>query len=352
MKKIVTSVLGLWLWAALAIAAETPFKDGVPERYTVKEGDTLWGISAMFLSDPWKWPEVWSANPQIENPHLIYPGDVIALVYIDGGPRLVLERNGYSSPSGATSAGGRTIRLTPQIKAVPHEEAIAAIPLEAVNNFLARTRVVQPGELDAAPYVLAGHERRLVSGKGDDFYVRGALEPSVDFYGIYRKGDPYIDDETKEVLGIKAEDIGSAQLKATNGDVATFLATRSEREIRVGDRLLAHEERRLDTTFFPKAPETDIAGKIIAVEGGVTQVGTLNVVALNRGEREGLAIGNVLAIYKVGELITDRVTGEKVALPSERAGLLMVFRTFEKMSFGLVLTADRPLAVKDEVRSP
>src|SRR5690606_5239032 len=119
MKKIVTIVLGLWLWTALAIAAETPFKDDVPQRYTVKEGDTLWGISAMFLSDPWKWPEVWSANPQIENPHLIYPGDVIALVYIDGVPRLVLERNGYSSPSGATSADGRTVRLTPQIKAAP-----------------------------------------------------------------------------------------------------------------------------------------------------------------------------------------------------------------------------------------
>jgi len=351
MKKIVTSVLGLWFWVACAIA-EAPFKDGVPERYTVKDGDTLWGISAMFLNDPWKWPEVWSANPQIANPHLIYPGDVIALVYIDGVPRLVLERNGYSSPSSVTSADGRTVKLTPQIKASSHKEAIPAIPLEIVNNFLARTRVVQPGELEAAPYVLAGHERRLVSGKGDDFYVRGTLEPEVDFYGLYRKGDPYLDSDTKEVLGIKAEDIGSAQLKATKDDVATFLATRSEREIRVGDRLLAHEERRLDTTFFPKAPDTEIAGTIIDVEGGVSQVGTLSVVAINRGEREGLMAGNMLAIYKKGEQVTDRVTGEQVALPSERAGLLMVFRTFEKMSFGLVLTADRPLAVKDEVRSP
>jgi uncharacterized Zn-binding protein involved in type VI secretion len=376
MKRIVTTLLGLCLGATLALAAETPFKNDVPERYTVKEGDTLWGIAAMFLSDPWKWKEVWSANPQIANPDLIYPGDVIALVYVDGQPRLVLERNGqaFTAPgntsgnqAGAPQAGvpqvgvpmgGRTVKLSPQIRESEHDEAIPSIPLDIVNNFLDRTRIIQPGtkeqpdELELAPYVLAGHERRLISGEGDDFFVRGTLLPGVDFYGIYRKGDAYIDSDTGEMLGIKAEDIGSGQLKTSNGDVATFVATRTEREIRVGDRLLPHEERRLDTTFFPSAPEADIHGKIIAVEGGVTQVGTLDVVALNKGERDGLAIGHVLTINKTGELVTDRVTGENVRLPSERAGLLMVFRTFEKMSFGLVLNATRPLAVKDEVHTP
>lgn len=362
MKKIVVGLLSLWFVAMVAWAADTPFREGVPERYTVREGDTLWDISAMFLDDPWKWQEVWAANPQIDNPHLIYPGDVISLVYVDGQPRLVLERNGHASvATGSTKAvsgaavsqvNGRTVKLTPQIGISPHDEAIPAIPLDAVNNFLARTRIVQVGELDVAPYVLAGHERRLMSGEGDDFYVRGVLQPGVDFYGIYRKGDPYINEETKEVLGIKASDIGSAQLKVVNGDIATMLATRSEEEIRVGDRLLPHEERRLEPTFFPKAPDANIQGKIIDVEGGVSQVGTLDVVAINKGEREGLEIGNVLAIYKAGEIIRDRISGENVVLPSERAGLLMVFRTFEKMSFGLVLTADRPLAIKDEVRSP
>jgi len=356
MKKIVAALLGCWLWAIVAIAADAQFRDGAPETYTVKEGDTLWGISSMFLSDPWKWPEIWSANPQIENPHLIYPGDVLSLVYVDGVPRLTLQRNGLTISSGAVAAaapstGGRDVKLVPQIRAIPHEEAIPAIPLDAVNSFLARTRVVQSGELEAAPYVLAGHERRLVAGKGDDFYVRGALSAGVDFYGIYRQGEPYVDEASKEVLGIKAQDIGSGQLKNDNGDVATFLATRSEQEIRIGDRLLVHEERRLDPSFFPRPPEQEVAGRIIDVEGGVSQVGTLNVVAINQGEREGLQIGNLLAIYKKGETIRDRITGENVTLPSERAGLLMVFRTFEKMSFGLVLTADRPLAIRDEVHS-
>ena len=358
MKKTVAILLGVSLWACIALAANDMIRQGAPESYTVKKGDTLWGISGMFLSDPWRWPEVWSANPQIENPHLIYPGDVVSLVYVDGVPRLTLERDGVTVDSGAVasaatpSAGGRTVKLLPQIKAIPHEEAIPAIPLDAVNTFLARTRIVYPGELEAAPYVLAGHERRLVSGRGDDFYVRGELSSGVDFYGIYRQGDPYVDIETREVLGIKAQDIGSGQFKSADGDVATFIATRSEQEIRVGDRLLVHEERRLDPSFFPRPPAVALSGRIIDVEGGVSQVGTLNVVAINRGEREGLQIGHLLAIYKQGETVRDRVAGEYVTLPSERAGLLMVFRTFEKMSFGLVLNANRPLAVSDEVRSP
>lgn len=340
MKKILVLLMALTAWAGLALAAESPFRDDVPERYTVKKGDTLWDISGQFLRDPWLWPEIWQANPQIENPHLIYPGDVISLVYIDGKPYLTLNRD------------SRTVVLTPSVKVIPHESAIPAIPLEAITSFMSRTRVVQPGELEAAPYVLAGHEKRLVSGLGDDFYVRGELTSGIDFYGIYRKRDPYFDPETEEMLGIKAEDIGSGQLKTTENGISTFGATRSEREIRAGDRLLPQEERRLDPTFFPQPPEADIDGLIIDVEGGVTQVGYLDVVALNRGERDGLTDGTLLAIHKAGETVRDRVTGEMVELPSERAGMLMVFRTFEKMSFGLVLNADRPLAVDDHVRNP
>lgn len=362
MKKTIAAFLTISLWVLMAFAAETTIRDGVPERYTVQKGDTLWEIAAMFLNAPWKWPEVWSANPQIDNPDLIYPGDVISLVYVDGQPRLMLERNGVaqaqspaqSSPSRQPVPGGdgRTVKLTPQIRETPHEEPIPALPLEAVNNFLSRTRVVAPGVLETAPYVVAGQEKRLVSGGGDDFYVRGPLVDDVDFYGIYKPGDPYVDMETGEILGVEAEDIGSAQLKARGDSASTFKATRSRREIRVGNRLLPHEERRLAPTFFPHSPDDVIHGKVIRVEGGVSQVGTLDVVAINRGEREGLETGHVLAIHKAGEKVKDRFTGEVIVLPSERAGLMMIFRTFEKMSFGLVLTADRPLAVNDEVRTP
>ena len=352
MKKLVFTLLGFCLWSMVALAATPDVNDDAPERYVVKKGDTLWDISAMYLRDPWLWPEIWAANAQIENPHLIYPGDVLTLVYVDGKPQLRLERAGAAAAPRAAASGGRTVTLSPQIKVTEHEEAIPAIPLEAVNHFLARTRVVQPGELEAAPHVLAGHSRRLLSGLGDDFYVRGDLADGVDFYGIFRKGDPYVDSVTGEVLGIRAEDVGSAQLKRFDGDVSTFHASRSQKEIAPGDRLLPHEERRLQPIFYPRSPASDIDGRIISVEGGVNQVGTLDVVAMNRGDRDGLELGDILAIYKRGDVVKDQVTGEMVQLPSERAGLLMVFRTFEKMSFGLVLTAASPLSVKDQVRSP
>jgi len=339
MKKTLVALMGCLLAAVVTIAAEAPFNEDIPDRYTVVKGDTLWDISERFLRDPWLWPEIWYVNPQIRNPHLIYPGDIISLIYIDGRPRLTVER-------------GRDVKLTPEIREVPHAEAIPAIPLEAVNNFLSRTRVVQPGELEMAPHVVAGYEKKLLSGESDDFYARGDLDEGIEFFGIYRKGDPYVDPETGEMLGIRAEDIGSSRLKSQEGEISSHAAIRSTQEIRVGDRLLPNEERRLDPSFFPKAPEATIEGVIMAVEGGVSQVGHLDVVAINRGERDGLEVGNVLAVYKAGERIKDRVKGDIIVLPEERAGLLMVFRTYEKMSFGLILHADRPLAVKDKVRNP
>ncbi|MCK9467795.1 MAG: LysM peptidoglycan-binding domain-containing protein [Porticoccaceae bacterium] len=348
MKRILLALLAVWLQVAAAMAGSVELKDDVPARYTVKAGDTLWEISTVFLKKPWQWPEIWQANPQIANPQLIYPGDVIALTYVDGQPHLTLERSGQP----AEHADGRTVVLRPQVRVSPHENVIPALPLGVVNSFLSRTRIVEAGDLENAPYVLAGHEKRLISGMGDDFFARGVMPEGEDFLGIYRKGDPYIDPDTQELLGLRAEDIGSAQVKRVSGEVATLKTTRSVREIRVGDRLLSHEERRLKPAFYPQAPDVDIKGKIVSVEGGVSQVGHLDVVAINRGERDGLQSGDVLGIFKQGETVHDRLAGEQIVLPSERAGLLMVFRSFEKMSFGLVMHADRPLAVGDEIANP
>jgi len=338
MKKTLLGAIAACAIAVAAMAAEAPFNDNVPDKYTVKKGDTLWDISEFFLQDPWLWPEIWYVNPQIRNPHLIYPGDIISLVYIDGKPRLMLERS-------------RNVKLSPDVKVLPHAEAIPTLPLDVVDNFLSRNRVVSEEELEGAPYVVAGHEKRILTGFNDNFYARGEFDQTPS-YGLYRKGDPYVDPETGEVLGIRAQDIGSAKVKTVDGDIATLLATRVEEEIRIGERLLPHEEQRLNSTFFPSGPEGEINGVIMAVEGGITQVGHLDVVAINRGEREGLKVGNVLAIFKRGETVTDRVADEPITLPNERAGLLMVFRTFEKMSYGLVLDAERPLAVNDLVQNP
>lgn len=352
MKKIIIALLAAWLQGAVTAGDDIVFRDDLPPRHIVEAGDTLWDISAMFLREPWRWPEIWEANPQIANPHLIYPGDVIALVYVDGKPQLTLTRGAATGAGQRREADGRTVVLRPQIRETAHAEAIPALPLGILHSFLSRTRIAVEGELETAPYVLGGREKRLIAGSGDTFFARGLLSSEVDFYGIYRKGDPYIDPETRELLGLKAEDIGSAQLKNIQGEVATLVTTRTAREIRIGDRLLPHEERRLDPTFYPRAPDTEVQGKLIAVEGGVSQVGHLDVVAINRGDRDGLDVGSILGIFKAGERIRDRIAGDEIVLPAERAGLLMVFRAYEKMSFGLVVHADRPLAIGDEIGNP
>ena len=228
----------------------------VPEQYQVVPGDTLWDISALFLRDPWMWPEIWYANQQIANPHLIYPGDLISLVYIDGRPRLELSRN-------------REEKRSPYIRIEAHQSPIPALPLEAIENFLSKTRVVSDFQLKQAPYVLGGYERRLLVGLGDDFYARGDFSDQRLNFGIYRRGAPYTDPMSGELLGLRAQSVGSAQLKTVNQDIATLGTTYAEGEIRAKDRLLAHSETRLPTVFHPRAPDTEIDARVISVEGGV-----------------------------------------------------------------------------------
>jgi len=351
-----TLLVGLMVWLSAAAWAATDdiaayLKPDHPDVYTVVKGDTLWDISGQFLERPWLWPEIWRINPQIENPHLIYPGDTIALVWIDGRPQLVMERG----------EGGRTLKLTPdssgtvslkaKVRSEPLESAIPAIRLDAIQSFLVHNRVVEPGVLDAAPYVLQGERERLVLGAGDRLYVRGVL-PDSESFNILREGTLYVDPDSKEILGREAIYIGLGEAVDQNDDVATMYMTSSREEVQIGDRVLPTEERRVDSTFFPSAPKDQIEGQIIAVFGGVTQVGQFDVVVINRGERENMEVGNVLAIYKQGALARDRIANETVRLPAERAGLMMIFRTFEKLSYGLVLMAQTPLAVSDLVKNP
>ena len=337
------------VWAQSSGDIDQYLRPGHPDTYVVQKGDTLWDISGRFLQKPWQWPEVWRVNPQIENPHLIYPGDVIRLVYIDGQPALVLERGDLGrtykmSPS--TDA-----KLEPQIRAEPLEAAIPAIRLDAVQSFLVQNRVVTPAELDAAPHVIEGESERIVLGAGDRVYVRGSL-PDSQSYNFVRKGPLYVDPESGELLGQEATYIGLGRVVAEDPGISTFFVNSTREEVQIGDRVMPTEERRVESTFFPSAPKGQVDGQIISVFGGVTQVGQYDVVVINRGEREGIEVGNVLAIYKRGALTRDRVVGDMVQLPSERAGLMMVFRVFEKLSYALVLATERPLAIEDEVRNP
>ncbi|RLA38950.1 MAG: peptidoglycan-binding protein [Gammaproteobacteria bacterium] len=337
-KTVALALISVWVLAATAVA-EAPFNDDIPDKYTVTKGDTLWDISAHFLAKPWLWPEIWQVNPQIQNPHLIYPGDIISLIYIDGKPRLMLTRS-------------RDVKLSPQIREITDRQAIPALPLEMINSFLSRNRVVEAGVLEAAPYILAGQSKHLLTGKGDDFYARGDFSEAQNAYGIYRNGGAFTDPNTNEVLGIRAKDVGAGSVKTIDDDIATLKATRSNEELRIDDRLLAMEERKIDASFYPSSPPEDTEGLIMSIEGAVSTGGMLDVVSVNLGERDGMEIGNMLAIFKKGAVVKDRVQGDTVTLPPEKAGLLMVFRTFEKMSFGLILSAELPISVNDLARSP
>ena len=334
-----TLIIALLLSISSVMAEVVLLNRDVPDKYIVKRGDTLWDISGIFLRDPWMWPEIWHANQQIKNPHLIYPGDTISLVYIDGVPQLLVERS-------------RDLKLSPQIRAMNHAEAISALPLGIIDNFLSRNRVTDDATLRSAPYVLGGTERRILVGMKDDFYARGDFTANRLNYGIYRRGEPYLDPVTGELLGIRAVDVGAAKIKALKDDIATMGVSRANGEIRIKDRLLVSEERTLPSIFYPRAPEAEIKAAVLNVEDGVRSAGALDVVAINRGARDGLQAGDTLAIFKRGDITKDRVANQRVQLPDERIGLLMVFYTYEKMSFGLVMEADRQVDIGDLLSNP
>lgn len=340
MKKTILGFLAAVTFSANMVAEEPILRDDVPDTHTVVKGDTLWDISGTFLKNPWMWPEIWHVNAQIENPHLIYPGDVVRLVYFKGQPRLELDTS------------GRVYKMTPEARVLSAGEAIETIPLDKINSWLSRSRVVGEKDLQTAPYILAGGDDHLIVGADDIAYARGNVQDKYSVYGIYREGQIFKDPITKEFLGLQALDIGSAEVRDVDADISTVLVTRTTEEVRAGDRLLRQEERSIDSTFYPSAPTNDVEGLILAVEGGLSQVGKMDVVVINRGAREGIVPGNVMSVHKRGKRIRDRVSGQRVTLPDEQAGLLMVFRVFDKVSFGLVLEASKGLSVNDKVRNP
>ncbi len=334
------------------VAAPEPVvvKPDAPQKYVVVKGDTLWDISSRFLSDPWRWPEVWDSNPQVENPHLIYPGDILILGYKDGRPVIQIHRGGIISST--TPRGIPEQRLSPRVRAEGLDRPIATIPLDAIRPFLTRPRVVSLAELEAAPYIVSSVDRHLIAGAGHRIYVRGLTDVDLTNYVVIRPGVTYRDPETREILGYEAIYLGDAQLKDF-GDVSTLQITSSAREVLNGDLLLPANDTMPDTNFMPRAPKDKVRGQIISVPGGVSLIGQYQVVAINLGQQEGMEPGHVLAVYQAGDMVRDRRRGyEQVKMPDEHAGNLMVFRTFARVSYGLVLKATRTMHVNDVVTNP
>jgi LysM repeat protein len=370
------AMLGLVFGAATVQAADYPItsqqrgtaqkvaQDGVPlselapnapDSHTVKRGDTLWDISKIFLRSPWRWPELWGMNlDQIRNPHLIYPGQVLVLDKTGGRARLRMGQ----------AVGGGTDKLSPRVRSSDiGADALASIPFGLIEPFLNEAVIFQGNELEQAPRIVATQENRVILGRGDTAYVRGDLSNGTD-YRIFRSPKPLLDPTTKELLGYEAVYVGGAEYTRqgeTRVDAAgkseivpaTFTVTSVRYEAGVGDRLAVVPPREY-TNYVPHAPQGPMEGRIVSLYGEALTAGQNQIVSLNKGAKDGMERGHVLALVRNGSRVVDTTDPTKptIKLPDERHGLLFVFRVFDRMSYALILSVKEPVSPGDRFTQP
>ena len=347
--------------AARVAQAGVPLEDlapNAPDSHTVQRGDTLWGISGLFLKSAWRWPELWGMNlQQIRNPHLIYPGQVLVLEKKDGRATLKVGRGEAGAPT-------NTVRLSPRVRGeLLDNGAIAAIPLNLIGPFLNEAVVFETNSLDVAPRIVATQEGRVFLSRGETAYVRGELNGAHDFR-VFRQLVPLLDPITREVLGYEGRFVGTAEhvrggdtVLASNGAGMvvpdTFRITSTRLEAGVGDRLSPVPQQEL-VAYVPHAPAAPVDGRIVSLYGDGLRAGQNQVVAINRGARDGIERGHVLALWRAGAEATDSTGERKVAirLPDEKHGMLFVFRTFERVSYALILRVQEPVRAGDRFTQP
>ena len=334
-------------------AQEVSLNSNHPDQHVVVKGDTLWGISAKFLKDPWQWPNIWKLNrEQIKNPHLIYPGDVIILDIINGSPELRILRE--------------SVTLEPGVVEEPLDRtAISTIQLNKIAPFLNQPLIIEKDQLNSSPRIIASQEDRVVLSPGTRIYINKIEENGSLNWFVYRPGDNLIDPDTQEVLGVEATYLGDAKI-TKYGEPASANITKAKEEIFTKDRLVPIGNAMV-TNYVPHAPDSKISGRIINIFGGLAEAGPESIVSINRGSADGLEIGHVLSINRYGRVITDPEFDKKkpssnttnlklepgmVKLPDERVGLLMLFRVFEHVSYALVMQASQPVHKLDAVNTP
>ncbi|QEP44100.1 LysM peptidoglycan-binding domain-containing protein [Ectothiorhodospiraceae bacterium BW-2] len=327
-------------------------KESAPQLYTVVSGDTLWDIASRFLTDPWRWPEVWQSNPQIENPHLIFPGDQLKLL-MEGGRAVIRKVEGEQVRCVGYTEEGRCIeRLSPQVRESSLKGAITTIPANVITPFLRQPRVMSPNSLDDAPYVLSSADEHLIAGTDNRIYARGIQSKMTSDYLVVRPGTIYRNpDDSDDILGQEALVAAEARL-VRFGDPATLDIVDAEREVLNGDRLIPLVEQGHQNNYLPHSPPEGVRAQIMAVLDGDRLIGQYHVVALNIGREDQIESGHVLAAYDSGRQVRDFATGEWLKLPDERSGLLMVFRVFERMSYALVMEATLPMRIGDRIGAP
>ncbi|OWY40828.1 peptidoglycan-binding protein [Xenophilus sp. AP218F] len=340
-KSIISLALALGL-ALPAFSDELTLRPDAPTRYTVSKGDTLWGIAGHYLKSPWQWPRLWNMNKaDIRNPHLIYPGDVLTLGYVNGQPRLSLA-----------SGASREVKLSPQARIEDLDQAISSIPADAIEPFLKRPLVVDAAQFALAPRIVAGPDERITISQGDSVYATGVAETGS--WQAYRLGKPLLDPDTKAALGVEASYGGDLTVDKLRPDIQTLRVRAVAEEILVGDRLVRAPKEQF-VSYAPHPPETELRGKIISSYNGISGAAQYSTVALNLGERDGVEVGHVFGIYKKGGSIKIADAAGKTrdtALPLEQAGRLFVYRVFDKVSYGLILDSKGAIYVGDLIAPP
>jgi len=359
MQKSITAVPALILagaaWLAFA-QGELTLRDNAPDRYVVQRGDTLWGIATKFLNDQWRWPEVWRMNEeQIRNPHLINPGDVLVLDRSVSPPQLRLGETAGAAAPGIPGA----VKLSPRIYTEALSEgAIPAISPRAIEPFLTQPLLIEEGGLEKAPRIIATEENRVNIGAGSVAYVSGFGGSESPLWQVYRAGRALIDPENQRTLGYEAVFLGTAQI-TRNGEPATVQILNTKKEISAGDRLIPAPPATIPM-YVPHAPSAVVDGRIIGLYDALaTSVGGRDsIISLNRGKRDGLEVGHVLAVYRnvivydQRDYLRSRDRSPAIQLPPERYGLVFVFRTFDSVSYALVMESSRPIQAGDILRNP
>ncbi len=402
-KKITQAILSLFAFSLLAIAptqsyANTENNDVIqnkvdvrlrtshPNNYVVNKGDTLWAIADKFLQNPWIWPQIWDANPQIKNPHLIYPGDVISVIYVNGQALLHVERplaKAGNQPQTANQTPSRTatnttaneknpalqpriddtptdlpvVRLSPTIRFETIKETVKPIEASAIEAFLIAPKIFSEQEYETLPYVIGDNQSRLISGLGNEIYIRGLDNINEFRYSVYHKGETFIDPENGSVLGYEAILVAEARVRRF-GDPAVAFITKSLREVLSGDRLVPTDLSKLNHNILPSVSEVEFDGRIIALFDALSQSARNQIVVTNLGQRDGIEVGNVLAVQKHGGSIVDRFDvnddgdAKKVIIPNITSGIVMVFKVFERVSYALIMRSDAPIQINDSLSNP
>ncbi|MGB7534814.1 MAG: LysM domain-containing protein [Azonexus sp.] len=343
----IISALILAVTAVCASAAE-PLKlvDNPPDRHVVVRGDTLWGISGKFLKEPWRWPEIWNMNrEEIKNPHLIYPGQVVYLDRSGKSPRLRLGK--------PLKSGSGTVKLQPHVYSDPSQQAIPSIPPNQIEPFLSQPLVVEQGELDTVPRIVAGPEYRGMMGNGDQAFATAIPDASVVRWNVFRPGKPLIDPDTGATIGYEAFFLGNANL-VQPGEPAALQITVAKEEIMRGDRLIPAPPVNI-ISYVPHRPDNQVAARVMTIYGGVSEGGRASIVSLNRGKNDGLEVGHVLALFRnriASAIDQDTMRRVDTPIPEERYALVFVFRVFNGVSYALVLESSKPVTVGDYARNP